>query len=51
MENNYTWDENKRKSTLKSRGLDFADMTAFDWDTALTLEDTRIDYGETLSDL
>lgn len=43
----YTWDETKRQKTLSERGLDFADMAFFDWDTALTLEDIRQDYPET----
>lgn len=41
------WDENKRQSTLRDRGLDFADLEAFDWETALTIQDSRGDYGET----
>ena len=32
----YEWDESKRRNTRKSRGIDFADMVLFDWDTALT---------------
>ncbi len=31
---------------MADRGLDFADIAAADWDTALTDEDTRGDYGE-----
>ena len=43
----YEWDESKRRHTRKSRGINFADMVRFDWDTALTRTDSRWDYGET----
>jgi len=43
----YEWDEAKRQATLKDRGIDFASMVFFDWDSARTIEDTRNDYGET----
>ena len=39
MEETFEWDRNKREKTLKDRGLDFADMGYFDWETALTIED------------
>lgn len=42
-----SWDENKRLKTLRDRGLDFADMARFDWDNALTLEDSYSDQSET----
>ena len=32
----YDWDEAKREWTLETRGLDFADMARFDWDSALS---------------
>jgi uncharacterized DUF497 family protein len=35
------WDESKRRNTRKLRGVDFADMVLFDWDTALTRTDNR----------
>ena len=41
------WDENKRSWTLEHRGLDFAIVADADWDDALTVEDSRSDYGET----
>jgi len=41
------WDEAKRKATLNKRGLDFASVADADWDEALTVEDSRTDYGET----
>ena len=31
---------------LAERGLDFADIVSFDWETALTFVDARRDYGE-----
>jgi uncharacterized DUF497 family protein len=40
------WDEAKRRSTLQKRGLDFASVVDADWDKALTVEDSRTDYGE-----
>lgn len=42
----FTWDENKRQITLQERGLDFADMKVFDWETAIFIEDVRQDYPE-----
>lgn len=42
----YTWDEDKRQDTRARRGIDFADMERFDWDTARTAEDARGKYGE-----
>ena len=41
------WDEDKRRRTLRERGLDFADVARVAWEHALTLEDTRRVYGET----
>lgn len=43
------WDEAKRQITLDQRGLDFADLTKFDWDTAMVARDIRRDYGESRS--
>lgn len=40
------WDAKKRDDTLKERGLDFAIVAEADWDDALTVEDSRTDYGE-----
>ncbi|PID95786.1 MAG: hypothetical protein CSA85_00505 [Alphaproteobacteria bacterium] len=40
------WNETKHSETLAERGLDFADVAALDWDTALTIEDTRKPYPE-----
>lgn len=40
------WDEGKRKQTLERRGLDFAEVANFDYDTVVTVADLRRDYGE-----
>ena len=40
------WDETKRQATLRERGLDFADVALIDWETAITFDDDRRDYGE-----
>ena len=40
------WDAPKRAWTLRERGLDFASVADADWDDALTVEDSRTDYGE-----
>lgn len=40
------WDEKKRSKSFTERKLDFADIASIDWETALTVEDTRADYGE-----
>jgi uncharacterized DUF497 family protein len=41
-----TWDEAKRRATLRQRGLDFADAEEIFAGRALTLEDERRNYGE-----
>lgn len=40
------WDETKRQATLRTRGLDFADVDRIEWETALVFDDDRRDYGE-----
>ena len=40
------WDDRKRNETLKTRGLDFADINLVSWDIALTIEDVRQNYSE-----
>lgn len=40
------WDDAKRNWTLQEGGLDFASVAEADWDDALTVEDSRADYGE-----
>jgi len=42
----YEWDENKSTQCLKARGFDFSIVAGFDFDTAITIEDTRKEYGE-----
>ena len=44
---NYEWDESKRQSNLAVHELDFSQIAELDWETAIELEDTRRDYGET----
>ena len=41
----FEWDEAKREETLAERGIDFASMAGFDWDTATVERSGR--YGET----
>jgi hypothetical protein len=41
------WDEQKRHANLAKHGVDFAEVVKFDMETAVTVEDTRFDYGET----
>ena len=40
----YEWNEAKRQANLSKHGLDFADMTAFDWNNAIEAMDDR--HGE-----
>ena len=40
----YEWDDAKRRETLESRGIDFAEIYGFDWDTADTRPSNR--HGE-----
>jgi uncharacterized protein len=42
-----SFDPPKRERTLRERGLDFEDATLVFAGPTLTIEDTRIDYGET----
>ena len=44
---NYEWDQTKRQFNLETHGLDFVDVTDFNWDSAVIMEDTRRDYSET----
>jgi uncharacterized DUF497 family protein len=41
MAKRLTWDENKRRSNLVKHGLNFADLTGFDAESALFGEDIR----------
>ena len=40
------WDEVKRHANMAKHGLDFADVSILEWDTATVLEDTRRIYPE-----
>ncbi len=40
----YEWDEVKRQANLAKHGVDFADMVAFEWDTAVI--DVDEDHAE-----
>lgn len=40
------WDEEKRQRTLIERHLDFADVVRFDFASAITIPDLRMNYGE-----
>ncbi len=42
----FTWDEKKRKTNIKKRGLDFADAKMVFSGATFTFEDDRFDYGE-----
>jgi len=42
----YEWDERKRRETWLRHGVDFADVTQFDWVNAVTRPDRRKEYGE-----
>jgi uncharacterized DUF497 family protein len=42
----YEWDEKKCENNLLTHGTDFAIASDFDWDEALTIQDTRLNYSE-----
>lgn len=42
----YTFDPAKAAANKATHDVDFAAAGAFDWDTALVVEDDRRDYGE-----
>lgn len=42
----YEWDETKRIINLQKHGVDFEEVYRFDWDTAITRQDDRQNYGE-----
>lgn len=42
----FEWDEAKNARSLRERGIDFASIRQFDWQTADVRPDTRHDYGE-----
>ncbi len=41
------FDAAKNALNLAKHGIDFASVDAFEWDSALVVEDIRKDYGET----
>ena len=43
----FEWDEAKRRANIRAHGIDFADCENVFLGTTLTIEDTRVDYGET----
>ena len=45
----YEWDESKRTETLEARGVDFAEIYDFDWDTASTRRSYRNDEERLVS--
>jgi uncharacterized DUF497 family protein len=42
----YEWDETKRRSNLAKHGVDFAQVSAFEWGSVQEQEDRRKNYGE-----
>ena len=42
----YDWDPAKCARSIAERGIDFALVRDFNWDTAVVIADTRRDYGE-----
>jgi uncharacterized DUF497 family protein len=42
----FEWDAVKNTQNILERGIDFAIAEAFEWPTALVIEDKRHDYGE-----
>ncbi len=42
----YEWDEAKRQANLRKHGVDFAMVEHFEWEYAITFEDTRERYCE-----
>jgi len=40
----YEWDRGKRTTNLAKHGVDFGDIEHFEWDSALTVPQTR--FGE-----
>ncbi len=46
FEREITFDPEKNERNLRERGLSFELAAEFDFETAVTTEDTRCDYGE-----
>ena len=43
----FDWDEDKRQSNIRDHGIDFFDVPPLFDGYTVTVEDTRVDYGET----
>jgi uncharacterized DUF497 family protein len=43
----FDWDEHKRQSNIRDHGIDFLDVPPLFDGYTVTVEDTRVDYGET----
>ena len=41
-----TYDERKNKENIDKHGVSFDYVAEFNWESAITVEDTRYDYGE-----
>jgi uncharacterized DUF497 family protein len=41
-----TWDEAKRRANVAKHGIDFSAAEAFEWKSAIIVDDTRREYGE-----
>ncbi len=42
----YEWDDNKAELNQRKHGVSFDFVEKFEWDSALVMEDKRVDYGE-----
>jgi uncharacterized DUF497 family protein len=42
----YEWDENKRCENIRKHSIDFVDVFLFNWQSALEIDDDRVDYRE-----
>lgn len=42
----YEWDDAKNRGNVRKHGVSFDRAEAFDWESALVVEDKRRDYGE-----
>ncbi len=41
-----TYDQKKNQENILKHGISFYDISIFEWETAVTKQDTRCDYGE-----
>jgi len=42
----YVFDAEKSSKNIEERGLSFEQVAELDWDSALIVEDSRMEYGE-----